>query len=210
MKEYPSIDRIVKNETIYAFDKLDGQNIRVEWNKKQKFHKFGSRRQLISKAQARNEEGPYRWSEAIDRVLGKYEKDLHDIFVANRFQKAVAFFEFWGPHSFAGRHTDEPLNVTLIDIRVHKKGLLLPRDYLKLVGDLDIAKLLYHGNANQDFVDSVRNSTIEGMTFEGVVCKGQQYVQPGQPLMFKVKSSAWLLKLVEYCHGDSSLFENLI
>ena len=123
MKEYPSIDRVVRNEVIYAFDKLDGQNLRVEWNKKQKFHKYGSRRQLISKAQGRKEDGPYRWSEAIDRVHVKYEKELHDIFVKARFQKAVAFFEFHGPSSFAGRHVDEELDVTLIDVRVHQKGL---------------------------------------------------------------------------------------
>jgi hypothetical protein len=40
MKEYPSIDREIRfGEPIYAFDKLDGSNIRAEWNKKRKFWK---------------------------------------------------------------------------------------------------------------------------------------------------------------------------
>lgn len=209
MKEYPCIDREVRNEVIYAFDKLDGQNVRAEWNKKQKFHKFGSRHQLISKAQGRKEDGPYRWSEAIDKIHSKYEKDLHDIFVKNRFEKVIVFFEFGGPNSFAGRHAEEELDVTLIDISVHKKGLLLPRNYLDLVGHLDIAKMLYHGKANELFVEEVKEGKLDGMTFEGVVCKGYEYIQPGLPLMFKVKNKTWILKLAEFCHGDSKLFEHL-
>jgi hypothetical protein len=204
MKEYPSIDRVVRGSEVYAFDKLDGQNIRVEWDKKKMFHQFGSRHQIITK-----DDSQHRWAEAIEKVHGKYEKDLHDLFVKNRFQKAVAFFEFHGPNSFAGKHTPEKLDVTLIDLRVHKKGLLLPKDYLKMVGHLDIAKLLYHGEVNDTFVESVRESTLEGLTCEGVVCKGDKYDRPGLPLMFKVKTKVWLSKLVEYCHGDSKLFENL-
>jgi hypothetical protein len=35
MKAYRSIDkRIIPNIFIYAFDKLDGSNIRVEWSRK--------------------------------------------------------------------------------------------------------------------------------------------------------------------------------
>ena len=48
MKIYPIISReIHRNIPIYAFDKLDGSNIRVEWAPKKKFCKFGSRNRLI-------------------------------------------------------------------------------------------------------------------------------------------------------------------
>ena len=202
MKEYPSITKnVVQGEKIYAFDKLDGSNIRAEWNKKNKFWKFGTRTRLVDRA-----EKP--WGEAIDLIIGKYEKDLHDIFVDNRFQEVISFFEFFGPNSFAGNHAEEPHEVKLFDIRVHKKGIIEPNEYLKLVGKLDIAKLLYYGNANQPFIESVQNRTLNGMTFEGVVCKGQLF-RPGLPLMFKIKSYEWLEKLKGKCEGNQKLFEEL-
>jgi hypothetical protein len=215
MKTYPSIDRDIRfGETVYAFDKIDGSNIRAEWTKKNKFHKFGTRKQLISKACIRKGEiigqgDRSNWGEAVRLVQEKYEKDLHDIFVKKRFLKATCFFEFGGESSFAGRHFDEEHTVTLFDVSVHKKGYILPREYLKLFGDLDIARLLYYGFITESFVDSVRNGELEGMTFEGVVCKMAQYKTPGVTDMFKVKSFAWLDRLKSYCGNDELLFENL-
>ena len=51
MKSYRSIpfaNKIPENETFYVFDKLDGSNIRAEWNPKKGFYKFGSRSQLLT------------------------------------------------------------------------------------------------------------------------------------------------------------------
>ena len=47
MKTYPSIDRDVRNIFVYAFDKIDGSNIRAEWTPKKGFDKFGSRNCLM-------------------------------------------------------------------------------------------------------------------------------------------------------------------
>jgi hypothetical protein len=47
------------------------------------------------------------------------------------------------------------------------------------------------------------------MTFEGVVCKGANDKATRMPIMFKIKSKAWLEKLREYCKGDDKLFERL-
>lgn len=48
MKEYLSIPREIRfGIPAYVFDKLDGSNIRAEWNKKKGFHKFGSKNRLI-------------------------------------------------------------------------------------------------------------------------------------------------------------------
>jgi hypothetical protein len=47
------------------------------------------------------------------------------------------------------------------------------------------------------------------MTFEGVVCKGAFDRKTGRPLMFKVKSQAWLGRLRDFCKGDERLFEML-
>ena len=204
MKEYTSIEKEIRyGEIVYAFDKIDGSNIRAEWNKKSKLSKFGTRHQSIGAKDSGI------WGEAIQLIVEKYERDLHDIFVDQRWQTVTCFFEFWGKNSFAGNHIEEPHDVTLFDVSIYKKGYVLPREYLKLFKNVDIAKLLYYGEVNQEFIDSVKQSQLEGMTFEGVVCKMARYKTPGITDMFKVKSSVWLDKLKIKCNGDKRLFEQL-
>jgi len=204
MKEYPSIEKVcVKGMPIYAFDKIDGSQIRAEWNRKRKFSKFGSRRQLIGLEGEGLEEG-------ARLVLSKYERDLHDIFIKERYESVICFFEFWGKNSFAGNHQKEEHDVTLFDIKPYKKGILPPREFLKMTEGLDRARLLYHGNANEQFVEAVKNRILEGMTFEGVVCKAMEMKTYGIPIMFKIKSNDWIAKLKNYCSGDELLFEKLL
>ena len=204
MKSYPSIDREVRRKTpIYAFDKADGSQIRAEWSKKAGWYKFGSRNVLLG------EDHQYL-GKAIDIFKNKYGDDLAKIFLKQHWQQVILFGEFWGPKSFAGLHEKEDAHtVTLFDVNPHKKGILLPQDFMKLFGDLDHAPLLYRGNANQEFEEEVRSGKLEGMTFEGVVCKGA-YVSPGLPLMFKIKNRAWIEKLRERCAGDEKLFQQLL
>ena len=85
---------------------------------------------------------------------------------------------------------------------------LEPRDFLRTFDQVDHAPLLYHGNANQPFIETVNNGVLDGMTFEGVVCKGK-HVSPGRPLMFKLKNKAWLDRLKEKCGDDERLFKEL-
>src|SRR5271166_3879848 len=149
MKAYPSIARDVVNIPIYAFDKLDGSNIRAEWSRKKGFYKFGTRTRLVDATDLMLGSAP-------ELVTTKYERDLSDIFKKERYESAVCFFEFWGLKSFAGNHDpDEPHNVTLFDVNPYKKGILDPGAYMDLFGHLDIARLLYRGNPNADFVNSV-------------------------------------------------------
>lgn len=206
MKTYPTVARgwrtHPKDEQIYAFDKLDGTNIRAEWGRKKgKFWKFGTRQLLIDETHG-------DFGESIGLIRSKYEKDLHDIFIKERYDKVVCFFEFYGKNSFAGRHFDEPHTVTLFDVSP-LKGLLEPRPFLRTYGNLDIPKLLYVGKPNHNFVEAVREGRLEGMTFEGVVCKGT-YVAPGLPLLYKLKNKAWIARLREFCKDNESLFEQLV
>jgi len=204
MKSYPSIDRDVRNIFVYAFDKIDGSNIRAEWTSKKGFDKFGSRNCLMDSSHP-------HLGDAIGIIKTKYERDLHDIFKRERFEKATAFFEYYGENSFAGTHIlDEPHDLKLIDVDVLKKGMIFPKQYLKLFGDLDIASLVYEGNCNQPFVQSVKDGTCEGITFEGTVCKSREVDKYGHPIMFKVKSLAWIEKLKQHCKGDDKLFEQLL
>lgn len=202
MEIYPTIGTIVSNEHIIAFDKLDGSNIRAEWTLKNGFSKFGTRRRLLDTS-----EEPL--GEAISLIQSEYADSLDKIFRKERLQKVTAFFEFAGENSFAGLHEDEEHSVTLFDIHVYKKGLLPARDFLKMVeGKVRTAPILYEGKVNADFIQSVRDSTLEGMTFEGVICKGGLDNRK-RPNNFKLKSTAWLDKLKTKCGDDVAMFEKL-
>lgn len=203
MKEYPTISKDPQHGFFYGFDKLDGSSIRAEWSRKSGFCKFGRRHGLLDGTNPILERAP-------DLIRAKYEKELADIFKKQRFDRVIAFFEFWGKNSFAGNHDiNETQDVTLFDVSVDKKGILEPKEFVKVFSEVDTAKLLYKGSAWTDIRDQILEGTLPGMTFEGVVFKGS-YVSPGRPMMFKVKSRAWIEKLKNFCGGNDKLFSELL
>jgi len=101
------------------------------------------------------------------------------------------------------------MGVTLIDVNPFKNGILVPAEFINLFGHLDIPKVCYEGYVTTELFDKVKQSTLEGMTFEGLVCKGANDRATKMPIMFKIKTKAWLDKLREYCNGDERLFEKL-
>lgn len=176
--------------------------MRGEWGRKNGFWKFGRRNGLL-------DDSCPNLHLAEGLIVNKYADDLNREFRKLRLQKATAYFEFWGPNSSFGVHQDgDAFDVTLIDVAVDKRGLLVPKDFLKSFGKLDHAPVLYQGPFTQEVRQQVKDSTLPGMTFEGVVCKGA-YASPGLPTMFKVKSRAWLEALREHCGGDEVMFEKL-
>lgn len=202
METYPSISTIVNSEPVYAFDKLDGSNIRAEWGRKSGFYKFGTRTRLLHP-----NEKPL--GEAIPLIMNNYADDLDRIFQKQKLERATAFFEFDGRSSFAGFHAEEEHRVTLFDLHVYRRGILPPKEFLKLFEDkIKIAPVLFHGKADRDFIESVRQSTLEGMTFEGVVCKGE-LDNRRRPILFKVKSHAWLDKLKGKYGSNPALLQQL-
>ncbi len=204
MKSYPSITKEARQDIyIYAFNKIDGSNIRAEWNYKKGFYKFGTRNQLT-------DEKTMPFGRAIPLLKEKYEADLMAVFAEQKWRDALCFFEFHGPSSFAGNHNfEEKMDITLIDVNPFREGILPPTDFIKYFGHLDTAKVLYEGHINSELFDKVKQSTLEGMTFEGVVCKGANDKKTKMPIMFKIKSQAWLDKLKEYCKDDETLFNKL-
>lgn len=207
MKSYPSIDFKINSEVqVYAFDKLDGSNIRAEWSLKRGLYKFGTRKRII---------------DATDRHLGKcvplireLESTIQTICKRNKWHREVVFFfEFHGPLSFAGQHAAaDDHRVTLIDVSVHKQGFLPPREFLKTFeGKIEIPKVLHVGKVGPEFVRKVRESELEGITFEGVVCKAPnpRGKKTGKRVCFKIKTQAWLDKLKDSCGNDLSKFERL-
>lgn len=200
MKSYPSIGTKFERTKVVAFDKLDGSNIRAEWSRKKGFYKFGSRNRLIDKNQP-------ILGEAIDLIVENYGEQLGSIFSAKKWERAVAFFEFYGENSFAGSHDEEEHQVTLIDVNVYKRGMIEPNHFVELFEEVGIPKVLFRGVLDEQMVTEVKNGTLDDMTFEGVVCK---YQGKNNVKMFKVKSRKWIDRLKEKCNGNDALFRRLV
>lgn len=205
MKSYPSISGNHDYSNIfYVFDKLDGTNIRAEWSKKKGFYKFGTRNQLF-------DETNKQWGKSIF-LISEIESEFRRIMKNFNISSTVGFFEFYGSSSFAGQHDlNNEMKITLFDLSPDKKGLVEPRIFLEYFrnSNINIPKLLYNGKIGSEFINSVKNDTLEGITFEGVVCKSINYKSPGLPFMFKIKTNKWLDKLKVYCKEDELKFKEL-
>ncbi len=201
MKSYPSIGTKFERTKIVAFDKLDGSNIRAEWSKKKGFYKFGSRHKLIDNKHP-------MLGESVDLILEKTD-EMSSVFVDKKWERSVAFFEFYGENSFAGSHEDEEHVVTLIDVNVYKRGMLEPSYFVELFEEVGIPKVLYKGVLNEELVTDVKSGTLDGMTFEGVVCK-YLWNKNNTVKMFKIKNRSWIDKLKEKCDGNNALFRRLV
>lgn len=199
MKQYISITSTPRYGTfVYGFDKLDGSNIRAEWEKKKGLWKFGSRRRLLGTDQD-------YIVDAESLIKEKYEEGLSRVFEKQRYQRAVAFFEFYGKSSFAGFHVKEPHEVTLFDVNPFQSGISNPDEFDDLYGSLGTAKLIFKGNFNHEVEEQIRSGSFPGITFEGMVCKIKGQHKQQHPFMFKVKTRQWLNRLKKLCDEDKTL-----
>ena len=191
MKTYPSIPRIKKNlnpdKPLYTFAKIDGSNLRAEWQVKKGWTKFGTRTQLL-------DESNLIFGSAIPIFKFSLADPLEKIFF-KRWPSATVYFEFWGENSFAGSHDPKDIKkLTLFDVAPFKEGIMGPKDYQKYFGNLEIAPFLGIHTWDHIFLREVANSKLSGMSFEGVVgkCGTRHNLE-----MYKVKSRAWREKVVE-------------
>jgi len=207
MKLYPKIpgSKHCPLKPCIAFEKYDGSNLRAEWSKKRGWYKFGTRRRLFDHTDP-------DFAPAIPLFMDTYADDLERIFKKHKrfrnIDRAMVFVEFFGKESFAGLHKkDDPTReVMLFDVNVHKFGFLGPRDFLKIFGDLKIARKVYEGKANGSFFEAIRNGQYdvprsgEWDIFEGVVCKGGS---GGTDLwMAKCKTNSFKKKLLQVYAND--------
>lgn len=205
MKTYPSISREPSGGKYYIIDKLDGSNMRAEWHPKKGFWKFGSRTQLVD-----TQSGPLG---ALSIPLMKaQEGTIGASLAAMGAQEATCFFEFFGPSSFAGVHKwdEQGFKAVLFDASIYKKGFLKPHEFYRAFGhNTVLPDVLHIGNVTQDIVQEIRNGTLAGMSYEGVVCKGAPLKNGYPPHMFKIKSQAWIDR-VKSLYTDPKILEQLL
>lgn len=202
MKSYPSIPRAVgmsfqEIPNAYVFDKLDGSNLRFEWNRKRKaWSKFGTRTRLF-------DESDWQFGRAIKIFMATLAEPVAKVAYDQRWESAIVFTEHWGPSSFAGCHhdaqnqpldPDDQMRVELIDVAPYKQGMLGPAEYLKLFEGLPRAAFLGCFHWTRGFVERVWNNDVPGVTCEGVVGKAGRG-KTHDLVMAKAKTSAWVDKV---------------
>lgn len=197
MKQYPSIPNHTGSsfeelDICHIYDKLDGNNMRFEYNFKKGWHKFGTRTQLISM------DDPVYGPAVVQFLTSDISKQLLVLtpkYVKGPIQEMTAFFEWHGPNSFAGRHVPgDKMRLSLLDLTYNRRGFLEQKSFLKaFLGEVDTPNYLGIYNWTRGFVSKVHEGEIPGVTFEGVVGKTQG---KGSVLkMGKAKTKLWKEKI---------------
>lgn len=187
MKTYPSIPYTYyfsKGRApgfLHTFAKLDGSNLRFEWSKKRGWYKAGTRCQLL------NPDDPLL-GPAAPLFQETFAEHCAKVTTDQRWERVVVFAEYYGEQSLAGQHVlGDKMQLTLIDVAPYKKGILPPKDFLKLFGEHGPHYLGYL-EWTEDFVKEVMHGEVPGSSFEGVVGKATE----GKLLhMYKAKQQAW-------------------
>ena len=208
MKQYPKIlyfDQAPLNEQCYAFDKLDGSNIRAEWSKKRGWYKFGTRNTMINSMD-------HNFGEAIPLFLDKYGDELQKVFRDRKeyrnIDNFVVFAEYYGENSFAGFHEPgDKKDIVLFDVNQFKRGFVPPREFIDNFGHLHIPEIVYSGPFTFDLVKDIRKDVYE--LKEGVIVKGVRKTKGKDEVwMAKIKTNDWLHK-VKSKLGEKALLEEV-
>ena len=214
MKHYDSIPRIqddgiLKGETVWGYNKLDGQNFCVTYRpKKGEFGPFGSRTRTV-------DENDIQFGGAVN-LFFKTDKNYPEIIskivsensgkncVFNGVDEITFFFEYYGENSFAGKHQEgDEMHLALIDVFLKKKGYIEPKDYENLFRNtkIEMPDLIYIGLLNSDIVEKIQDNdwTEPDAVFpnvkEGVVFKRSTLLKGQRRPSVKVKTKWWLEKL---------------
>lgn len=199
MKTYPSIaastGQSFREFDAYVFDKVDGSNLRFEWSKKQGWHKFGTRHRMF-------DETDQQFGKAVGVFKSMLSEPLAKIAQDNRWERLIAFAEFWGPKSFAGVHDPADAHgLFLFDLAPYKKGILGPKEFLQHTENVITTKFLGQVKWTRGYIEKVRAGEVEGVTEEGVVGKAGS----GHDLiMAKAKTQAWVDKVLAR-YGEDGL-----
>lgn len=194
MLQYPSIQGWKKSpigKSCVAFNKYDGSNLRWEYSPKQGWNKYGTRRTMFDK-------GTPLYNQAIelfiDTGMAATIVEASNYHAGRKVERITAFTEFFGASSFAGNHQfDEAKELKLFDVFLFKKGMIPPKQFVKLFGKQDwAAEVVYQGNMSREFIDEVRNGKYP--VYEGVICKGDDWCA-------KIKTIEFLDRLHDQYHS---------
>lgn len=201
MKSYPKIEfynKGILGLNCYAFDKLDGSNMRFEWNRKRGWYKFGTRNNMIDRSSL-------EFGKGIDIFINKYNEDLSKIFQDkySKVESFVVFAEYLGENSFAGQHENSDIkDVVVFDINQYKRGFIPPKEFIDNFGHIHTPSIIYTGKYDLDLIKSVKDNKYN--LSEGVIVKGFEK----EIWMTKIKTNEWLDK-VRSIFGEKKLLEEI-
>lgn len=207
MKTYPNIHGIHNvpwGEDCVSFYKYDGSNLRMEWNKKKGWYKFGTRRRMFD---ATDKE----YGRAIEIFQNTMADELTKVIKTKyKSEETIVFCEFVGDDSFAGWHNfNKPFELKIIDVGVLRRGFLIPTEFVDNFGHIkDMAKVVYQGKITSDYWASVKTdlSLKEGVVVKGTI-KGKN---PTHSLWFaKIKTNHWFDELKRRC-DESEAFKQVL
>jgi hypothetical protein len=210
MKAYPHIEywnRGILDAKVIAFDKLDGQNIRIEWSKNKGWYKFGTKTSMF-------DETNKQFGNVIPLFKEKYADALEEIFTKNKnyrnTKNFVAFFEWVGENSFSGKHQEgDEMDLILFDIApgdYTNNSFIEPKQFVKDFGNLHIPKIIYEGPMTMEFINDVKSGKYN--LKEGVMCKGVSQDGKRDVWIVKIKTNEWLKKLRER-FGEKALIDEV-
>ena len=226
MRHYDSIDRIQDNgfllgKSVWAFNKLDGQNLAVKYNhRKNIFDSFGSRKRMV-------DESDEQFGEAVKYFKNSgLAENIAQIVKENSGKKGLFtgadeitfYFEWVGEHSFAGKHepTDK-LKLYLIDVFIKKKGYIEPKPFYELFckdDRIDTPELIYNGPLTKEFVNEIwendwtKEDCKYPMVKEGVVCRLASILKGQNMPKVKFKTKWWIDRLHEmYTEEECKILE---
>ena len=211
MHHYDSIDNIKDNkallgEEVWAFNKLDGQNIGFKYNaRKREFQASCSRKCVVGEDDPMfgpavryfNEHYKDKFLKLIKTYSGKGS-------VFNGVDELMFYFEWYGKHSFAGFHQQgDEMRLALTDVYLKKKDYIEPKTFYNMFCHLDwleTPELIYKGKLTMDFVLGIQGNdwTQPGCLFptvkEGVVVRRSTLLKGKMPKV-KIKTLWWLTEL---------------
>jgi len=203
MKKYPSIPHLTSDiigKYGYVFPKLDGSNLRFEYNPKKGWVKFGTRERQIDKTDN-------QFGKAIDLFEAIYMDSWSEWLKKNYRNKSVTIFaEYWGPGSFAGSHIDYMHRLDMIDMYFNDtEEFIHPKEFCRTQYN-PINEPIFVGPITQELVDCVRTGMYDNslelpddQPFEGVVIKG---VENGEIWRCKLKTERYIQELKDIFDSD--------
>lgn len=210
MKQYNEIKKYDLDhlgQHIFAFDKLDGSNFRIEWNRKlskkshftKGFKKYGTRNRVITN-------GNDQFYEMVEIFRDNYADKVDERFRTHKLFKnadtITLYGEFYGENSFGGFHNwSEPHDIFFFDAWLYKRNFLSPSEFFSEFRDISMPKLIYKGPFMKQLIKDV-NENKYGLR-EGVVYK---FVTNGEVTSGKIKTFDWLER-VKLNYGEAKALE---